>query len=631
MWYYLRIVFLVIFIGGIPTWIRVLSFWNRSCDYFQTLIDPDPSSDVYDFIVVGAGSAGSAIANRLSKNNKVLLIEGGGNPVALHRIPGIAYEILNNPDVDWMYETIPQKAAAFGLKEKKMRWPRGKSLGGSSNLNYMFYLRGNPLDYENWANITDDATWKYENVLPFFKKSLVYNGRFADNKKHYGQSEYGNLYVEAREYSPFREEFINAGKELGYTEIDANADQRTGFGDVEASIRNGSRWGAYRAFLEPLMYRENLKIAKYSQATKIKIDKTNRATGVFYTHHGQRKFARANKEVIISAGAVDSPKLLLLSGIGPRKHLESLGIRVKVASEHVGKNLQDHSAVALMPITIDKPLSLMPLRDFTLDQVLKYWMNGTGVFTNPSAAGAQAFISSSIVKKKGVDWPDLQLYMFGAGFSETIVDDFGRVQGYNESVLQPILAPMFGKDGFFILATLVRPHGRGEITLQDKNPFSPPVIDGKYLEHPQDVKVLIEGMKLAVKLVEETKSLGALGAQYQKTPFPQCDHVKWKSDEFWECYIRHFAFSLYHPTSTCTMGKVVDSRLRVNGVRGLRVADASIMPVIVNANTNAPAIMIGEKAADFVRDYWASQYEICPSESILMSDVETKCYYSQLT
>ncbi|ODM99740.1 Glucose dehydrogenase [FAD, quinone] [Orchesella cincta] len=591
---------------------------------------------------IGAGSSGCVLANRLSKNSKVLLLEAGDDPLAIQSIPAGALFMINMPEWDWSYQTVPQSTAGFGMQDRKINWPRGKSVGGSSNLNYMFYLRGNRLDYDLWGNITKDDTWTFENVLPSFKKSIVYNGRFVENSKeinttylvygsaprrreHYGESTYGNMYVESRPYAPLRDEFIDGGKELGYDEIDANADQRTGFGDIEANIRNGARWGSYSAFIQPILDRTNLKIAKFSHVTKIKIDKNGRAVGVHYIQHGVAKFASAKREIILSAGAVDSPKLLMLSGIGPKDHLESLG--VKVESEHVGKHLQDHTAVFLMPNTIDQPKSLYPFRDFTIDQLWNFMINGKGVFTNPSAAGAQAFFSSSLVNQTGVDWPDLQLYMFGSGHHETVVEDFARIQGFNATVLDQILSPVVGRDGFYIVVTLVRPHGRGEILIRDRNPFSHPLINPRYLEHPKDMKILIEGMKLAVKLVETTP-FQKLGARHHKVPFKQCDHHEWKSDGYWECFIRHFAFSLYHPTSTCSMGKVVDSRLRVIGVNGLRVADASIMPIIVNANTNTPTVMIAEKAADFIREYWTAQYQVSEKELFYTKKNEEHCFYT---
>ncbi|CAL8084320.1 unnamed protein product [Orchesella dallaii] len=495
MWYSWKSVVLPILLTFLPYFLWIMNTSTEFGHSIKTNYFSNESETVdFDYIVVGAGSAGCVLAHRLSQNNLVLLIEAGGDPLAIQNIPGGALFMVNIPEWDWSYTTVTQSHAAFGMQDQKLKWPRGKSVGGSSNLNYMFYLRGNPLDYDNWARITNDDKWTFENVLKYFKKSISYKGKFAANVKHYGESAYGNMDVESRPYSPLKTEFIEAGKEMGYDEIDANANQRSGFGDIEANIRNGARWGTYSAYIKPILDRGNLIISKYSQATKIQIDNNGNAVGVYYVQHGIRKYARAKKEIIISAGSVDSPKLLLLSGIGPRKHLESLGIKVKVESEQVGKNLQDHTAVFLMPNTINQQKSLMPFRDFTMSQLWNYMIYGTGVFTNPSAAGAQAFISSSIVNKTGVDWPDLQLYMFGSGHHETVVEDFARIQGFNATILRPILSPVIGRDGFYIVVTLVRPHGRGEILLSDKDPFSPPIINHQYLEHEKDVKILIEGM-----------------------------------------------------------------------------------------------------------------------------------------
>ncbi|CAG7827198.1 unnamed protein product [Allacma fusca] len=253
--------------SSINMWVVILSGFNFYHDYFSSKLYPVDSSEEFDFIVVGSGSAGSVVANRLSRNNRVFLLEAGGDPIHLHTIPGLAPDLLHRPQIDWIHKSLPQKDTLKAHVEQVSRWPRGKALGGSSNLNYMLYVRSHPLDYDNWANITGDPTWSYENVLPFFKKSNDYHGHFY-NEKHYGQTGYGTLRVEELKWNPLKNCFINAGKQMGYPYIDLNGPQSSGFCELEVNQKNGERCGTFQAFVRPILHRENLVISRYSQATK---------------------------------------------------------------------------------------------------------------------------------------------------------------------------------------------------------------------------------------------------------------------------------------------------------------------------------------------------------------------------
>ncbi|XP_035704716.1 glucose dehydrogenase [FAD, quinone] isoform X2 [Folsomia candida] len=526
------------------------------------------------------------------------------------------------------------------MDNKVSLWPRGKLLGGTSNLNYMFYVRGNPLDYDNWANITGDERWNYDNLVAYFKKSLDYNGAYVKNEKHYGQAgqPYGYLHVEQRnEWAPLYKYFIEAVKELGYNQVDLNGPQSIGFGPSEVTQKRGSRAGTFGGFLKNFMNRENLHVSRYSQATKIKLDKNNRALGVWYTRHGKQYFARSRKEVIVSGGTVDSPKLLMLSGIGPKKHLNSIGIKTKLDLP-VGKNLKDHLSVFVSPFIINETLSIILTRDFGAQALYDYFVHGYGPLTSPAILNSHGFISSKYASRK--DWPDLQIYLVGLGVYSELVQDQARTLGFNATSYTEYMRPLLNQelDGFGIMATLVLPKSVGEIKLHDKNPFTPPLIDPKYLEDIRDVKTLIEGIKFSIKLVEETKSFKRLNAELFDLKFPGCEDFEPRSDLYWECFIRNVGFSLYHPVGTCRMGKdirdkqaVVDSKLRVLWTPNLRVADASIMPKIVNCNTNAPSIMIGEVAADLIREYWSKQYLVCDYlEYVIHGRVSRQCFYSKI-
>ncbi|OXA41986.1 Glucose dehydrogenase [FAD, quinone], partial [Folsomia candida] len=594
----------------------------RYYEYWDYYFGPPPPDEVFDFIVVGAGSAGSVVANRLSKNNKILLLEAGGDPSPFTSIPLLTPENFILPENSWNYKTVPQKLSNQAMKDKKSFWPRGRALGGTSNLNYMLYIRGSPFDYDNWANLTNDSGWNYNNLLPYFKKSLDYNGAYKENEKHYGQTPYGYLHVERKRYeSPLAKYFMDAVHELGYKEVDTNGGQQVGFGDAEVTQKHGSRHSTWKAFLENFQHRKNLVISRYSIATKIKLDSNNRAEGVFYMRHGKKRFARASKEVIICEGSVDSPKLLMLSGIGPKAHLNSIKPKVDLP---VGQNLKDHITTSLFPFLINDTISTVPTRDFGLRTILDYVVNGYG------------FISSSQIPNKS--WPDLQVYFMGFGFYPEFMSDYSKTTLYNETLTSRYMESLDGKelDAFGLIITLVRPKSVGQIQLKDKNWETPPLIDPKYLENPQDVKALVEGLKFTLKVSEETESFKRLDAKFVDLPnFPGCESFPARSDSYFACYIRHTAFTLYHPVGTCRMGprddskSVVDSKLRVLKTQNLRVIDLSIAPEIVNGNTNAPAIMIGEKGADLVREYWSQQYLISYRDDAFLRNGYLQCYYSK--
>lgn len=339
--------FKLIFFTSIPTLVLINYHYNYWTNYiFESLFKDNEASIVYDFIIVGAGSAGSILANRLSKNNHVLLLEAGGDPVYLHSIPALAPDLLHQANIDWGFKTVPQKWSHFGFHENQSKWPRGKMLGGSSNLNWMFYVRGSQHDFNNWANLTNDQAWKWENIKRFYNRAIDYNGRYKSDLDNHPTSGYATLSVEKNEWGPLGEEFTQAAKEMGYKEIDSVGHQRTGISKVEVTQKNGKRHGTFLAFLKDIQHRKNLRISRYSYALKVghvmsnnvlyrqyyfllqlKLDKSNRAVGVYYMKNGKKKLALANKEIILSMGTINTPKMLMLSGIGDKKHLNSHKVR----------------------------------------------------------------------------------------------------------------------------------------------------------------------------------------------------------------------------------------------------------------------------------------------------------------
>ncbi|CAL8106812.1 unnamed protein product [Orchesella dallaii] len=585
------------------------SIWTATKLVEDAALSPNPYGDLeYDFIVVGGGSAGSVVTNRLSENGKysVLLLEAGGKPSPYNTLPGLAPFNLHMP-TDWKYRTVPQQHSCYDVEERRMHWPRGKVLGGSSQLNFMIYIRGNPHDFNNWANLSGDPGWAYENVLPFFKKAEDYHGNWPNSEFH-GTG--GPLHVSKQSYQPGVDYWLAAGKELGYDAVsDPNGHQVAGFHPVDVTIWNGKRAGTYECYIKPALRRQNLQIYKYAHVTKIELDDNNRATGVTYVRDGVFMKATARKEIIVSAGAVGTPQLLLLSGIGPEAHLRQHGITPKVDSPGVGQNLQDHVLTLVGPFLLNAPISFVAERDVTVAALLQYAFNRTGPVSSNAVAGI-AFVNTS---KATADWPNIQLHYTPIGVRHGASEDLTVMFGLKPNVLMDYLAPYSKHDANFVLLDLGHPESTGYLELRSNDPFAHPTIDPKYFESPGDMEAMVEAMKLVIKIFEETKAYQSIGAKLAAKKLRRCAKHPDRSDAYYECYIRHLTMTIYHPCCTAKFGRdddpmaVLDTKLRVKGVKGLRVADASVMPRITNGNLNAPTIMIGEKVSKFILDEWDGQ------------------------
>ena len=528
----------------------------------------------YDYIIIGAGSAGCVLANRLTEDSKckVLLLEAGGTDKKpeIH-IPG-AYSKLFHTPVDWAFWTEPQKH----ISNRKLYIPRGKTLGGSSSTNAMAYVRGNKEDFNEWASLGNKG-WGYEDVLPYFKKSECHE-QFGE--PYHGESGPLNVTL-SRQPSELAPAFVQACNECGiHVNTDYNGNEQEGASMLQFTIKKNKRHSTADAFLRPAMKRSNLTVRTNTLVRCILIE-DERAVGVeVITPHSNSERINCNREVILSAGAIHSPQILMLSGIGDPAELSKQGIDIKHPLPGVGKNLQDHVWTGISSrSTIQTGNSLLkPLN--MAKAVIQYLLTKSGPLSN-SPIEANAFLKSD----PNLTRPDIQFHFVPLGISDDYSTDL-----YNMKTFTTI-------DGFSILAILIRPESRGYIGLKSSKPTDPPLIQPNVLSAHKDLDVLLFALKKSIEVMNAESLKEYL---VDEISFP-----KELNDEALLMHIKKSLETLYHPVGTCKMGKdsmaVVDDSLRVHGVKCLRVVDASIMPSIVSGNTNAATIMIGEKGADLIK------------------------------
>lgn len=553
----------------------------------------------YDYIIVGGGTSGAVLASRLTEDEdvEVLLIESGGdesNNDAVE-IPIFADQVRGS-QADWSYRTVPQRHACKGHVDQVSVWPAGKGLGGTSNLNYMQYLRGSRHDYDEWANHGAHG-WGYKDVLPYFIKSEDNrNGEYVRTVFHgFG----GRLAVTDIDLSPVTKIMSMAYGELGVKKRDVNGRSQYGFAPTQATIRNGGRCGTYKAFLQRAMTRPNLHVLTFATVKKILFDK-KRAVGVLYAHEGKDATVKARKEVILSAGTVGSTKLLLLSGIGPRNHLQSLKIPV-VADLPVGDNLHDHVMSDGLQFFTPYYMSISAARAENFMTSWAYTLFGTGMKGSPRFREGTAYIRTKY-QPAHIKYP---LIAFHSVASVNAYD--AENLNVDDTVWDALHSKPPTKDGITIFPVLLHPRSKGTIRLRSVNPADPPLINPNYLAEDSDAKILVEAIHYIRKL-ENTKVFGDWELNFNDRTLPQCaQHGNW-TDMYIECYLRHITLSGYAYVGTCKMGApgdptaVVDPLLRVRGVKGLRVVDASVIPNSISGNTYAVQVMIAEKASDMIRE-----------------------------
>ena len=571
-----------------------VSYYMELGPFRKLPILTDHIDDEYDYIVVGGGAAGSVMASRLSedKDKKILLLEAGGhydeNPKFLDPIEWPSLLFTKH---DWGYYTEPQEFSNFGFNENRSYWPRGRVLGGSATINLMQYTRGSKYDFDEWA-VNGCTGWSYKDVLPYFLKSEDIQIEELKRSKYHSTG--GPIAVSGGRVTPLADLYMQAGRELGYNVTDYNGEDQEGFNYIQVTTRSGIRSNAGVEYLSATAERSNLHIAINSFVTKVDIGE-KRARGVYVIRNGRKQLIRARQEVIISSGAINSPQILMLSGVGPKDHLLEHGIDV-VADLPVGQNLQDHQDV-FIPTRINSSLSITQTLLDSMWTKLNFLIWGKGPISIAGSEGtAFLYLDEANRGKRSVQ---LQIVFL----SSFLYDNFINMK-------EELIKEYFGKDGnvdgFTTVLLNTRPRFRGEVKLKSNDPFDYPSMNPRYLSDPEDVNELISGVRIWEKIMQ-TSTFKSLGVTLDQAKISFCSQHVFRTDAYWECFLRHVATTSYHPCCTVKMGaisdptSVLDPQLRVKGIKGLRVVDTSIFPNVTVGNTQAPTIMVAEKIADVIR------------------------------
>ncbi|XP_057662138.1 uncharacterized protein LOC130897346 [Diorhabda carinulata] len=558
----------------------------------------------FDFIIIGAGPAGSLIANRLSeiKSWNILLVEAGGYPNNVTDIPNMYFEV-GYTQYNWGFVSVPQKTACLGMVNRTCAMERGRGLGGTTLVNDLVYSRGSSLDYDRWARLVQDDRWSYKNVLPLFKRTEKFNHRDrkapVDNWVH---GEDGLLNVEYHvPRSPQLNAWLDAHKELNLPVADYNAGTGLGASPAQINTRRGRTQDAGTAFILPILKRKNLHVLTYAYVTKIFIDKHKVARGIAFTYNGKNYIAKATKEVILSAGAFQTPQLLMLSGIGPKNHLQSLDIPL-IHDLEVGTTLRDHPCFYGLTFKTNYTEAILPLENY-----VEQFLEGVGPLTSPGNNQGVSFYESRFTK--GTGYPDIEIMFIPSNATNDLSQKAFRL---TDETYEDVWKNIDRAQSFVLYIVSLHSDSIGTVRLKSKDPFDYPLIDNRFLSDPgnRDLERIYEGIQIMLRLAR-TKSMQKLGTTLQGGPLRVCHNFIYQSREYWECAIRQMSMNLYHPVGSTPMGPnpsngdVVDSECKVYGIKGLRVADGSVFPFTLAGHPTAAIALVGEMVSDFIKqDYF---------------------------
>jgi len=575
----------------------ILTNLNQNDNISKLIIEE--SEPEYDYVVIGSGSAGSVMATRLSEDSgrSVLMLEAGGyiRNDRMIDVPAFGFMAASTDEYDWQYQMKPHKDYFLSMVDNRLTLNRGRVLGGSNSINALMWCRGSHYDYDEWAEQGCDG-WSYKDVLPYFRKLEDEDAATGPLSDAHGKGGPISV-VKPMEDDEFTKMIVNAGREIGLNQTDLNNGENDGIEAVRSSQRNGVRSGVRTEYLNKVLNRSNLHISVNSYVVKIDINADSLKTqGVYFIKNGRKRYVKVRQEVIVSAGSIGSPHLLMLSGVGPKAHLEQHGVRVVKELPGVGRNLQEHAAV-MMNAIVKTPATYNAETMSSWKTRAEYAIYGTG----PLASGGVSTVAYARTESnpKEQTYPDVQLI-----FISSMLNLLFKMKPEFE---QEAITPFLNKNTFTTLVALTHPKSRGSVQLTSSDPFDLPIVD-----HLTDVTKngeldhMVKAVKIWLKFME-TDSLKKHGVDLSPTKMSFCSSHEYGTDDYWRCFVQHMTFMHAHSVGTCKMGSskdhsaVVDSNLKVLGVEGLRVVDSSIIPQLSTGNTNSVVMMAAEKASDIIR------------------------------